>query len=421
MKFLNFSFIFTIFWVLSFGSFLKSFSANERLNIEDVIFAVYDIPSEKEGMNNLYIYLKMPYNFFRFIKEDDKFVADYEFSIEISGEENNIHKNNVMQEKIVVSNFEDTNSDEKIFLKEIKFEVSPSKYNVRLVITDLDMRKSITQSKEITLKDFWKEEIEISDIIFYVEGDSNLNGGKNIIIHGPNVDVDYNSNLVINYYVFKSDIEKRVVLNSKIIPKFKTKIPVYEENEEIYDKKNLTKREIKLIPELISNGPYVFRINVLSEGIKREREIEFSLLWENFPISALHINTAFEQMKYILTEEEYEKISSMNQAEKKDFFIDFWKEFDIDTTIEKNEVMEEYFRRVNYADQNFSDLNNDGWESDMGRIWILYGKPDNVIKRHNLIPPYETWEYYNINKRYNFWDEFSIGVFKYKSVYDIRR
>ena len=111
----------------------------------------------------------------------------------------------------------------------------------------------------------------------------------------------------------------------------------------------------------------------------------------------------------------------MNQAEKKDFFIDFWKEFDIDTTIEKNEVMEEYFRRVNYADQNFSDLNNDGWESDMGRIWILYGKPDNVIKRHNLIPPYETWEYYNINKRYNFWDEFSIGVFKYKSEYDIRR
>jgi len=421
MKFLKFLFIFTIFSTLSFGSFLKSFSADERLNIEDVTFAVYDIPTEKEGMNNLYVYLKMPYNFFRFIKEEDIFIADYEFSIEISDEENNIHKNNVMQEKIVVSNFEDTNSDEKIFFKEIEFEVSPGKYNIRLVITDLDMRKSITQSKEITLKDFWKEEIGISDIIFYVEGDSSFNSGKNIIIPEPNVNVDYNSNLVIDYYIFKSDIEKRIVLNSKIIPKFKTKTPVYEENEEIYDKKNLTKREIRLIPELISVGPYVFRINVSSEEIKREREIEFSLLWENFPISALHINTAIGRMKYILTEEEYEKISLMNQAEKKDFFIDFWKEFDIDTTMEKNEVMEEYFRRLNYTDQNFSDPNNDGWESDRGRIWILYGKPDNVIKRHNLIPPYETWEYYNINKRYNFWDEFSIGVFKLKSIYDIRR
>ena len=421
MKLLKFLFVFAIFSALSFGSSLKSFSADERLNIEDVIFAVYDIPSEKEGMNNLYIYLKIPYKFFRFIKDDNKFVADYEFSIEISDEKNNIHKNNVMQEKIVTSNFEDTNSDEKILLKEIKFEASPGKYNIRLVITDLDFRKSITQSKEITLKDFWKEKIGISDIIFYVEGDSSLNGGKNIIIPGPNIDVDYNSYLVINYYVFKSDLEKRIILNSKIIPKFKTKTPVHEENEEIYDKKNLTKREIKLIPELISVGPYVFRIEVSSEETKREREIEFSLLWENFPISALNINTAIERMKYILTEEEYEKISLMNQTEKKGFFIDFWKAFDIDTTMEKNEVMEEYFSRVNYADQNFSDPNNDGWESDRGKIWILYGKPDKVIKRHNLIPPYETWEYYNINKRYNFWDEFSIGIFKYKSEYDIRR
>ncbi len=421
MRFLKFFFVFILFFNYFFNSFSQPLKVAEKLNIEDVVWGIYDIPSEKEGMNSLQVFIKIPYSFFRFIKEDDNFAANYEFTVEITNIKSDINEDKSTQEEIFVSNIDDTNSFEKTILKDFKFEVSPGKYSVRLLITDQDLKKSITQTKEITLKNFWIEKLGISDLIIYVNNDSATGTGKNILTSEPNIDVDYNSTLIIDYYIFNSNPEKNIVLNSKIVPEFYQDSPVYEEKETISDTKNLIRKKVILTADSIFNGPFVLKINAESDEIKVEKEMKFSLLWENFPITKVDIEPAIEQMKYVLSDEEYEKTSLMNRDEKSEFFDNFWSEYDLDTTTVENEVMKEYFKRVNYSNQNFTNQMSDGWESDMGKIYLLYGTPDKISKRHNLIPPYETWEYNNINKRYIFWDEFSTGIFKLKSSYNIKK
>jgi GWxTD domain-containing protein len=78
---------------------------------------------------------------------------------------------------------------------------------------------------------------------------------------------------------------------------------------------------------------------------------------------------------------------------------------------EKNELMEEYFLRVNIANQNFSTLSQDGWQTDQGRIFIKFGEPDD-IERHPFernSPPFEVWRYYNLRKVFVFLDRTGFG------------
>ena len=61
---------------------------------------------------------------------------------------------------------------------------------------------------------------------------------------------------------------------------------------------------------------------------------------------------------------------------------------------EQNEVMEEFFDRVEYTSSNFPEL-GPGWQSDRGRVYILYGPPEHVelANQNSQGYKYEIWHY----------------------------
>jgi GWxTD domain-containing protein len=76
--------------------------------------------------------------------------------------------------------------------------------------------------------------------------------------------------------------------------------------------------------------------------------------------------------------------------------------------------MDEYFKRVNYANSNFSMNSTDGWASDMGMIHILFGSPDDISRSSDLQRgvSYVTWYYYSIGKNFRFIDEFGFRDYR---------
>ena len=44
----------------------------------------------------------------------------------------------------------------------------------------------------------------------------------------------------------------------------------------------------------------------------------------------------------------------------------------------ENEAKNEFYRRVAVANHNFSFLFGNGWRTDRGRIYIMYGQPDQI-------------------------------------------
>ncbi len=83
-----------------------------------------------------------------------------------------------------------------------------------------------------------------------------------------------------------------------------------------------------------------------------------------------------KDVTYIITDEErraFKKLATDDERER--FIEEFWRRRDPDPDTEENEFKEEYYERIAYANEHFAS-GIPGWKTDRGRIWIMYGKPD---------------------------------------------
>jgi GWxTD domain-containing protein len=85
-----------------------------------------------------------------------------------------------------------------------------------------------------------------------------------------------------------------------------------------------------------------------------------------------------KDVAYIITEEERKAFKKLATDEERERFIEeFWRRRDPDPDTEENEFKEEYYERIAYANEHFAS-GIPGWKTDRGRIWIMYGKPDEL-------------------------------------------
>jgi len=83
-----------------------------------------------------------------------------------------------------------------------------------------------------------------------------------------------------------------------------------------------------------------------------------------------------EDVLYIITEDEKATFKALRNDEERENFIDqFWIRRNPNQRAGFNTFREEHYRRIAYANQHFSS-GTDGWRTDRGRIYIMYGPPD---------------------------------------------
>ena len=76
------------------------------------------------------------------------------------------------------------------------------------------------------------------------------------------------------------------------------------------------------------------------------------------------------------TEKKAYKLLKTN-AEREKFIEDFWNRRDPNPDTAENEYREEYYERIEYANEHFSS-GVPGWKTDRGRMYVRWGKPDEV-------------------------------------------
>ncbi|MFZ0706690.1 MAG: GWxTD domain-containing protein [Candidatus Korobacteraceae bacterium] len=85
-----------------------------------------------------------------------------------------------------------------------------------------------------------------------------------------------------------------------------------------------------------------------------------------------------EDVRWIITPEELTAFKALSNDEERDAFIEqFWQRRDPTPDTEENEFKEEHYRRIAYANEHFS-AGRAGWRTDRGRIYIVYGPPDEI-------------------------------------------
>ena len=116
-------------------------------------------------------------------------------------------------------------------------------------------------------------------------------------------------------------------------------------------------------------------------------------------MTAAEIAQAFKYAQYIATETEERQFERMPDLKsKQNFLADFWRRRDPDPSTGVNEFKRAYYERIEYANEHLSNRANDGWRSDRGRVYIVYGKYDEIERAPSTSEslPYEIWHYDNI-------------------------
>lgn len=116
--------------------------------------------------------------------------------------------------------------------------------------------------------------------------------------------------------------------------------------------------------------------------------------WVNIPTSLLNVDVALNMLRFILPEDRVKKMLDGTQTQRQQTFENFWDPKDPTPDTEYNELMAEYYRRIDYAFRNFSSFNVPGYDTDQGKIYIRKGPPNKIDRKFPLNKPVvEIWHY----------------------------
>lgn len=120
-------------------------------------------------------------------------------------------------------------------------------------------------------------------------------------------------------------------------------------------------------------------------------ELENEYLLSEYPkMNEKDVEKEFNRAIYIMTDVQkgqYEQHKTLD--EKRMFMFKYWK------LISPILTKKEYFSRIEYANKNFRSDFRDGWKSDRGRVYSIFGKYDEIERfpYEGSTRAYEIWTY----------------------------
>ncbi|MCI0496569.1 GWxTD domain-containing protein [candidate division KSB1 bacterium] len=118
-------------------------------------------------------------------------------------------------------------------------------------------------------------------------------------------------------------------------------------------------------------------------------------------LSADDVELAIGSTKYLAAPDEIKLIDNLaTEQAKKLFLYRFWQDRDVNKNTPSLESFRELMRRIQYANDNFKMLNTPGWNSDRGRVLIVYGNPSLIQYYPNVsgFREFQAWSYDNVEQ-----------------------
>jgi GWxTD domain-containing protein len=347
-------------------------------------------------------FIQVPYNQVQFVKSDKGFTATYTVTISVFDENRDkLVSEKVWNEEVNEKEFEQTNSQNNYNLSFKSFYLAPGNYIIRSSVEDKESKKKSLE-KPLALSDI----IIISKISEI--GDSkkilpNVSGNVATQKDGVPIFFEVYSNKPgderIQYII--SDDKQNVVFQS-------------DESQHLDSGKTQIFHTIK--DSSISLGNYLLKVSIQNDegNVVATTNKPFFSRWSGIPVTVQDLDLAVDQLVYIATQPELDFIrDAKTKEEKTKRYLAFWKKKDPSPSTDENEVFNEYYRRIDYANKHFSHYVK-GWKTDRGMVFILLGAPNNV-DRHPFdtdSKPYEIWQYYQMNRQFIFVDETGFGDYR---------
>jgi GWxTD domain-containing protein len=266
-------------------------------------------------------------------------------------------------------------------------------------------------------------DIELATQIDYVSKENREHPFyKNGLMISPNPSLVFGEAYPILYYYLEiysltdSIADTDVMVQVQILDQDKniTSVPTRPVVKKITNPAIVEVGQLGLFP--LSTGEYVFHVSISTgEGdlfdtrdkpfyvFKKSPEAEAEVSRDNLFALSLFAEMEAEQVKqeleytrYLMTDPEKKIVKGLTNLDaRRKYLFDFWSGRDATPMTVKNENYEEFKDRITEADRRFTTMRREGWKTDRGRVFCIYGAP-NDINRNPVTServPYEVWTY----------------------------
>lgn len=356
--------------------------------------------------------------------EDGKFDAAGQIDLSIfkNGTSDIIFSNSYKVPSIV-SDTSGSNLEQKL-VGQLTFQIPYGDYTLRIIGKDFNEPSKLDSIQQELKISRFDELLQISDIelssSIFKSSDTKSIFYKNTLEVIPNPSSLFGNNITDLYFYYEIyGLDKE-----KISDEFNIISIIADRNKnELYRKMKNIKPVSQSIAEYgvfkidsLPTGKYFLLINLSDSlnniDISKEREFYiynpnvevFTELTEDDKFLRSEyanmrdelIEEDFEKSLYLRTTTEtddYENLTTIDQKRK--FMYNFWKNRDDNPSTPQNEFKLKYLLRILEANKLFKESFKDGWRTDRGRIYIVYGKPDSreVFPFEPNTKGYEIWTY----------------------------
>ncbi len=415
----------------SFAQQLKKdkseYSGKEAFQI--LYSSVSVIPAEKDSCYNISYMYRIPYNRLVFLKTGEKYSAEYNLALEVFDSNNKFIVRNFSDRKITVETFEETDAGNFYSQGLINFEIGTGEYTIFPVLTDLNSSREIKLKPAIIRTENSIQNAilaplivnntpincEVSDSFILTNFEDNFPFAEekyNLIIPVADTQTENIFVTIIN--------EKDTIFNSSVAESFNSKIKfdkcrddiVLSDGGSAIQTKNFIVRNFS---NKLKTGNLLIFIskNNSDDKKKADRTIHTSVVWYNKPFSLFNPENAIRALKAIENESVIDKLLSVKKEDYENSLFNYWKKYDPTPESEFNQLMNEYYERVDYAMRNFSSIaGKNGIESDRGKIFVQFGKPNKIERSSNEYGKVvETWIYEKQQRKFVFVDIKGTGEF----------
>ncbi|MEX2347942.1 MAG: GWxTD domain-containing protein [Balneolaceae bacterium] len=310
--------------------------------------------------------------------------------------------------------------DEEIYIFERELEASPGDYTVDVSVTDQSSQKTTTRSVDAYLPNPGEETSNITNIRILASRDKNGSelypvttydvglGADTVkfIFQVTNNNPDEPINIQSRLIKFNSDttIARAMSHNNYSPSHISYKGIEYDRYEVVQSSNRILDQPGSVLIEFaytdLGRGNYRFEV---AKDLENRGELykarDFSLKSENYP-ALKNPRELAEPLYYLMSEKEHENLMSIKSYDSLKREIDrFWLQNIKDSRVARN-VISMYYQRVEEANKQFSNF-KEGWKTDAGKIYILFGPPWYVETRLSTMQ--WSYAYDRSDPEYNFY------------------
>lgn len=394
------------------------------------------VRGDRESRNaRVDVYVKVPFSQVTFLNTAEGFTSSYEvmaqaYRVDERGRRQGLVQTRMWDRQVSTALFARTQSTNIVDRSSGTLELPPGNYAISVRLRDPASQMVYQQEQVIQVRQM-NRPVAVSDLILL----SDHRAGSNQITPAASGRVSTDENGFTFFYEVYADEPQTVHLHRQVTrlhtggqSLMRTIFRFGRDREE--DESNITfdleepqrlraGRNPSIVEIPISDlkaGEYLVRLRVQDENgrVLDTAERVISVHWSGLDEHIRDLDEAIDQLQYIAKRPEIEHIKSgRTQDERLARFQEFWDKRDPTPNSPRNERMEEYYYRIDYANRRFTSL-RDGWRTDRGHVMVLFGEPDR-IESHPFdfnVRPYEVWYYHRIGRRFVFIDRANAGDYE---------